>query len=96
LEERRYDAWRICSRSKETNMEICPHCQSKKLIKYGKTGWNNQRYQCKECDRVMNEPKHRGNPPSMKATAILLYSMFSASFRGIGRLLRVSDVTVYK
>jgi insertion element IS1 protein InsB len=44
----------------------------------------------------MNAPVQRGRSVAQKSLAILLYSMFGASFRGIGRFLKVSDVAVYK
>ncbi|GHT96210.1 IS1 family transposase [Alphaproteobacteria bacterium] len=77
-------------------MECCKHCGSKNLIKYGKTSGGNQRYQCKDCQKVSNNPIARGKPESLKAQAILMYTMFAASFRSIGRFLKVSDVSVYK
>jgi IS1 family transposase/transposase-like protein len=80
----------------EEEMKECRHCQSSNLTKYGKTGWGNRRYKCKDCKKVMNRPKLRGKSPETKALAILLYGAFSASFRGIARLLNVSDVAVLK
>jgi hypothetical protein len=44
----------------------------------------------------MNAPVKRGKSTGQKSLAILLYSMFAASFKGIGRFLKVSDVAVYK
>jgi IS1 family transposase/ankyrin repeat protein/transposase-like protein len=78
-------------------MESCTHCQSTKLIKYGKTSWNNQRYKGKSCGKVLNKPKEkRGKPQAVKDRVILLYTMFSASFRSICKLLNVSSVSVLK
>ena len=78
-----------------TMMTVCKRCKSEHLVKYGFAN-GNQRYRCKECNRVMNEHPPLGKPQVMKDLAILLYVMFSASFRSIGRLLGVSDVSVYK
>jgi hypothetical protein len=36
----------------------------------------------------------RGKPAAMKALALLLYAMGNMSFCGIGRLLKVSGVSV--
>jgi insertion element IS1 protein InsB len=44
----------------------------------------------------MNAPIKRGKSESVKALAIFMHTMFSASLRGIGRLLKVGDVAVLK
>ena len=53
-----------------------------------------QRYRCEACGYNFTMTPRRGKPPEMKAMALLLYAMGGMSFRGIARLLRVSDVTV--
>lgn len=62
----------------------------------GKARGENQRYQCKDCKRVINEPTQREKPESMNALSVLLYTMFSASHRSIEQLMGVSTVSVYK
>jgi transposase-like protein len=77
-------------------MDSCGKCGHCKLVKYGKTRGGNRRFKCLSCPKVMNAPVKRGKSTGQKSLAILLYSMFAASFKGIGRFLKVSDVAVYK
>ena len=76
-------------------LTACRKCGAKQLVKYGFAN-GNQRYKCKSCGKISNDHKPRGKPQAMKDFSILLYVMFGASFRSIGRLFGVSDVCVYK
>jgi hypothetical protein len=51
-----------------------------------------QRYLCKNC-RFYFTTGHRGKPPALRCQALQLY-LEGLGFRGIGRFLRVSNVTV--
>ena len=73
----------------------CKRCGASRYVKRGKVR-GLQRYLCKECGCNFTNTAARGKPASMKALAILLYSMGNASFGMIGRLLGVSDVAVLK
>ena len=73
----------------------CKRCGASRYVKRGKVR-GLQRYLCKECGCNFTDTAQRGKPASMKALAILLYSMGNASFGMIGRLLGVSDVAVLK
>jgi transposase-like protein len=55
-----------------------------------------QRYRCCYCSCNFTDTKPRGKPAAMKALALLLYAMGNMSFCGIGRLLKVSDVSVLR
>jgi transposase len=76
-------------------MKTCRKCNSNRIVKYGFAN-GNQRYKCKSCGKICNECKFRGKPQEVKDLAVLLHTMFAASFRSIGKLLNVSDVSVYK
>jgi hypothetical protein len=55
-----------------------------------------QRYRCRQCACNFTATKPRGTPAAMKALARLLHAMGNMSFCGIGRLLKVSDVSVLR
>ncbi|MDR0632736.1 MAG: hypothetical protein LBF84_01205, partial [Holosporales bacterium] len=77
-------------------MTNCPKCGANHLIKYGASKEGDQRYQCKKCksvfkDRVAKKTPHpKAKPESMKALAILLYTVGAMSLRGIAKILKVS------
>ena len=73
----------------------CKRCGASHYVKRGRVR-GLQRYLCKGCGCNFTNTAPRGKPASMKALAILLYSMGNASFGMIGRLLGVSDVAVLK
>jgi transposase-like protein len=79
---------------KECFTDNCRRCGHDRLVKYGKTRHGNQRFKCCGCQKVMNAPTQKGRSAAQKSSAIVLYTMFAASFRGIGRFLKVSDVAV--
>jgi len=70
----------------------CPKCRVENNVK---AGFNNgrQRYKCKSCGCHFTRPTPRGKPIEAKRHAVHLY-LEGVGFRGIGRLLKVSHVTV--
>ena len=74
---------------------VCKRCHGTDYVKRG-TVRNLQRYQCKSCGCNFTNTPPRGKPPAMKALALMLYAMGNMSFCGIGRLLKVSDVSVLR
>ena len=71
----------------------CKRCGAAEYVRNGMAR-GMQRYRCEACGYNFTMTPPRGKPPGMKALALLLYAMGNLSFRGIARLLRVSDVTV--
>jgi transposase len=71
----------------------CKRCGSTEYVRNGMAR-GLQRYRCEACGCNFTMTPPRGKPPEMKALALLLYAMGNLSFRGIARLLRVSNVTV--
>src|SRR3954465_2855813 len=55
-----------------------------------------QRYRCKACGRTFTATPARGEPPAMRALAVLLYALGNVSQGMIARLLGVGHVAVYK
>ena len=69
----------------------CPKCESKSHVKQGYVG-GRQRFKCKDCN-FMYTVSHRGKSTKMKVDALKLY-LEGMGFRGIGRFLGVSAVSV--
>ena len=69
----------------------CPRCSSESHVKQGYVG-GRQRYKCKSCSYAYTVFL-RGKPPEMKQLALQLY-LEGMGFRGIGRVLKVSAVSV--
>lgn len=74
---------------------VCKGCGAADYVKNGIVR-GMQRYRCRECACNFTNTKPRGKPAAMKALALLLYAMGNMSFCGIGRLLKVSDVSVLR
>jgi hypothetical protein len=74
---------------------VCKKCKSNKRVKNGMVR-GHQRYKCKNCGYNYTETPPRGKPPEMKALAILLYTMGNASLGMIGKILKVSTVSVLR
>lgn len=74
---------------------VCKHCGSASHVKNGIVH-GRQRYLCQGCSRTFTETPVRGEPGARKAMAILLYATGSMSFRSIGRMLNVSNVSVLR
>lgn len=74
---------------------ICKRCQASDSVKNGMVR-GRQRYRCRPCSCNFTATKPRAKPAAMKALAMLLYAMGNMSFCGIGRLLKVSDVSVLR
>ena len=55
-----------------------------------------QRYSCRQCACSFTDTAPRGKPAAMKALALLLYATGNMSICGIGRLLKVSDVSILR
>ncbi len=73
----------------------CKKCESQRCVKNGViTGI--QRYKCKDCGCNFRQVDGRQKPKNefKKALAILLYGSCRVSYRKIGKLLNVSNVTV--
>lgn len=72
---------------------ICPECTSKLNVKNGRVR-EVQRYKCKSCGcNFTIEHKGRGKPEEQKRLALHMY-LEGMGIRGIGRILKVSNVTV--
>jgi hypothetical protein len=72
----------------------CGRCSSESFYKSGRMN-GRQRYRCRDCGYNFTRPHGRGFPLEMKLWALRLYKE-GIGFRGIGRLLGVSNVTVLK
>ena len=73
-------------------MQNCVRCKSRELRKDGIVK-NKQRYKCKAC-RYRFTVAQLGKGAEVKAAALGLY-LEGLGFRSIGRLLKVSHVSVY-
>jgi len=71
----------------------CPKCNSENHVKDGIVK-GKQRYYCKEC-KYRYTVDYRGKPLEIKRMALHLY-LEGLGFRSIGRLMKVSNVTVLK
>jgi transposase len=73
----------------------CPHCQqTKDVVKFGKTPYQTQRYQCKNCKKTFaTEPKSRKITPEKEAQIQGLLAE-RISYRGIKRALKVGSDTM--
>ena len=69
----------------------CPKCKSKSHIKRGIIG-GRQRFSCKVC-KFIYTVSERGKPMTVKLLALKLY-LEGMGFRSIGRVLKVSQVSV--
>ena len=69
----------------------CPKCKSTSHIKSGYVG-GRQRHKCKKCEYVYTVLR-RGKPFALKKLALKLY-LEGMGFRGIGRVIKVSQVSV--
>jgi transposase len=74
---------------------VCKRCHAADYVKNGIVR-GLQRYRCRQCACNFTDTAPRGKPPAMKALALLLYAMGNMSFCGIGRLLKVSDVSILR
>ncbi len=69
----------------------CPKCNSTSHVKQGHVG-SRQRHKCKNCG-YMYTVLFWGKPKEIKEMALRMY-LEGIGFRGIGRLLKVSQVSV--
>ena len=71
----------------------CKRCKVSGIVKNGIVR-SLQRYLCKSCGfNFTNTPK-RGKSEAVKDLALAMYSLGNMSFRGIGAILGISNVTV--
>jgi len=70
----------------------CPKCYSEENVKNGRV-LGKQRYKCKECGCNYTQSKKRGYSLDKKLMALQLY-LEGNGFRGSGRILGVSNVTI--
>jgi len=73
----------------------CKRCGSISFVKNGIVR-GLQRYRCQNCGYNFTASPKRGRSQATKALAVLLYSLGKSSFRWLGKLLGVSDVSVYR
>lgn len=76
----------------------CKNCDKNHIFKRGFSR-GKQRYCCKDCGYhfvVGDKRNERGRPESQKALALLLYAFGKSSYETIAKLLKVSNVAVYK
>lgn len=69
-------------------MNSCPHCQSIKIVKNGKTYYGKQNYKCRSCKREAVERKAASNLETEALLKRLLLERLS--LRAIARVLQVS------
>src|SRR3954451_20899186 len=74
---------------------VCKHCGSGSFVRNGMAN-GHQRYRCQACRRSFTATPPRGKAPAMKALAVLLYALGSASQGMTAKPLGVSPVAVYK
>ena len=70
----------------------CPKCRSEQKVKNGKI-LNKQRYKCKNCGCSYTQSHKNGYKLKKRLMALQLY-LEGNGFRGAGRILGVSNVTV--
>ena len=70
----------------------CPKCFSEEYVKNG-IKYEKQRYKCKKCGCHFTQSRKRGASFETKLQALKLY-LEGMGLRGIGRVLKVSNVTV--
>ncbi len=70
----------------------CPKCYSDHYVKNG-IKYEKQRYKCKKCGCHFTQSHKRGASLETKLFALKLY-LEGMGFRAIGRILKVSNVTV--
>ena len=75
----------------------CKKCNKSRIVKNGRSR-GKQRYECKDCgyNFTQGDNRARQENEAKKSLAVLLYSLGRGSFRFIGRILDVSNVSVYK
>jgi insertion element IS1 protein InsB len=75
----------------------CPYCQSKQVIKGGKTDTGKQRYRCHNPGCVhqsfLLDPTYKGRLPEIKQHIIDM-SLNGSGIRDTARVLKISPTTV--
>src|SRR5215210_4463267 len=77
------------------NKPACPHCgRENYVVKAGLNRTGTQRMRCQSCKRYFTpQPKPKGYDEATKEQAVRMY-LEGNSFRGVAKVLRVSDVSV--
>jgi transposase len=75
----------------------CKRCNSKEIVKNGFVR-DQQRYKCKDCkcNFVLTDKRKKLENEPKKMLAIMMYGLGKCSFRMIGKILGVSNVSVLK
>lgn len=73
----------------------CKKCGPGKCVKNGLMN-EKQRYRCKDCFYNFTLRPRRGKHPVLKALAIFLYASARVTMSKITRVMKVSEVVVYK
>lgn len=77
-----------------TKTLLCPRCQSKDLIRYGRAPNGKQRFRCHPCAHTFREnPGERGYSAARKREILAAYQE-RTSLRGLTRIFGVSRTTV--
>ena len=71
----------------------CPHCESEKRVKNGKSRHGNQRFLCRACGKTTGEVDLRRKPAIMREAALKHY-LEGVGLRATERLVGVSHNTV--
>ena len=79
----------------EIDRPKCPKCgKGERVVKAGRNRTGSQRMRCQSCRRYFTpSPKPMGYDDATKQLAVRMY-LEGSSFRGIGKVLRVSYVSV--
>ena len=76
---------------------LCPHCQSDKVVKFGKSAERKQRFRCdnENCDTntFMRDYTYNGHKPGIKEKIIDM-ALNASGIRDTARVLKVSANTV--
>ena len=72
----------------------CIHCESEKIVKFGKNPKGKQRLKCNKCFKIFqDEYANNGSKPKIK-TLIVKMSLNGSGIRDISRVLEISQNTV--
>ena len=72
----------------------CIHCESEKIVKFGKNPKGKQRLRCNDCNRTFQEEySNNAAKPEVKMMIVKM-SMNGSGIRDISRVLEISTNTV--
>jgi transposase-like protein len=95
LEELKFSRHSLSNGERTTAKIVCKRCHAADYVKNGMVR-GLQRYRCRQCGCNFTDTAPRGKPAAMKVLALLLYAMGNMSFSSIGRLLKVSNVSILR